>query len=67
MVKILKVLLAVLMVVTWLALGILVFLAPSLWGKVAIIGSGVLINSLLALGYSYLGDRPNSLRDWFKM
>ncbi|MGA0556373.1 hypothetical protein ACO2Q8_06975 [Larkinella sp. VNQ87] len=67
MVKFLKAFLAVLMVVTWLGTAVLFFMAPTRWGRIAIIGSGILINILLAIGHSCLGRRPATWRDWFKM
>ncbi|MGV3557166.1 hypothetical protein [Larkinella arboricola] len=67
MVKALKVLVVVLMVVTWLTTGVVFFLSSNYWGRIAALGSGITVNIVLAVGYSCLGQRPGSLRDWFKM
>ncbi|MFD1143830.1 hypothetical protein ACFQ4C_22060 [Larkinella insperata] len=67
MVKVLKAILVVFMVVTWLTTGVVFFLTASRWGRMATIGSGISVNILLAVAYSCLGQRPGSLRDWFKM
>ncbi|GAB3932508.1 hypothetical protein [Larkinella terrae] len=68
MVKILKAVVVVVMVITWLVTGLLLaFLTPSFWGKIATGGIGIILNILLAIAYSCLGNRPASFRDWFKM
>lgn len=67
MVKSLKTLLVIGMVVTWLLTAVLFFLSPGLWGKLAIVGTGLMVNGLLAVVYSCLGQRPTSFRDWLKM
>ncbi|MFC5409944.1 hypothetical protein ACFPMF_11540 [Larkinella bovis] len=67
MAKLLKTLLVILMVITWLVTAVVAVLSPSVWGKVASIGTGLLVNGLLAFAYSCAGQRPSSFRDWFKM
>ncbi|RRB04601.1 hypothetical protein [Larkinella rosea] len=68
MTTILKAVVVVLMVVTWLVTGLLLaFFTPSFWGKIATGGIGIIINIMLAFAYSCIGQRPASFRDWFKM
>lgn len=67
MLKLKRILVIISMIVTWATTLLIAIGSPTYTGKVCIFFSGVFINTLLGIYYSYLKQRPASFDDWLKM
>ncbi|WP_461078788.1 hypothetical protein [Spirosoma flavus] len=62
--KILQTLIAISMVITWIATFFIAFGSPSLLGKTSILASGLLINVVLGIVHSFVKTRAGSFQEW---
>ena len=60
-------LVTVVMVIVWGVTVAILINATTVLGRVSILSSGVTINILLGIYYSFLRQRPASFREWLRM
>ncbi|MBD2755390.1 hypothetical protein [Spirosoma validum] len=66
MLRIKQVLIVISMVIVWGITSVITLGSPTLKGKTSILLSGVFLNTLLGVYYSYLKQRPASFKEWIK-